>query len=221
VSEIDVNSYIDRLRQALPYVPPISVQRIRALHRKRDLGGVVKLLRKTMNVNVSLTLHWTEQVRGSSPAWVSMPTTMPYYGTPEFGNVRIDMFIRKSFAESRPYDEFAIAVAHEFSHVVLDSIHHPLRREEKAVDLTAMILGFSYIYRRAAHTSEHVSRYKVINRTLGYLSKPELDAACRVLVPAKMRAKHLMLVFLETNGLILVLGALSFVVWAIHALQRN
>jgi hypothetical protein len=99
---------------------------------------------------------------------------------------------------------------------ILDSVHHPLRREEKAVDLAAMILGFSYFYRRAAHTSERVSRYKVMNRTLGYLSKLELDAACRVLVPTKMRAKHLMLVFLEANGLLLVLGALGLIVRAIH-----
>ena len=152
MADIDVRAYISQLRQALPYVPPIPVQEIKTMHRKRDLGGIVKLIRKTMSVNVRLTLHWTDQVRGDALAWVLLPEKMPYYGTPEFAKVGIDRFIRKSFAEARPYNEFAMAVAHEFSHIVLDSIHHPLRREEKAVDLTAMILGFSYLYRRGAHT---------------------------------------------------------------------
>jgi hypothetical protein len=156
MSEIDVKAYIDQLRQALPYVSPIPVQQIKAMHRKRDLGRIVKLVRNTMNVNVRLTLHWTDQVRGDAPAWVLLPEKMPYYGTPEFAKIGVHMFIRKSFAEARPYNEFAMAIAHEFSHVVLDSIHHPLRREEKAVDLTAMILGFSYLYRRGAHTVERV-----------------------------------------------------------------
>src|SRR4051794_10693615 len=84
MSDIDVSAYIRQLRQALPYVPPIPVQKIKAMHRKRDLGGIVKLIRKTMNVNVRLTLHWTDQVRGNSPAWVLLPEKMPYYGTPEF-----------------------------------------------------------------------------------------------------------------------------------------
>ena len=40
------------------------------------------------------------------------------------------------------HDRIAIAIAHELSHVVLDSIHHPLRGCEKA---TAMLLGFRAI----------------------------------------------------------------------------
>jgi hypothetical protein len=115
MADIDVRAYISQLRQALPYVPPIPVQEIKTMHRKRDLGGIVKLIRKTMSVNVRLTLHWTDQVRGDALAWVLLPEKMPYYGTPEFAKVGIEMFIRKSFAEARPYNEFAMAVAHEFS----------------------------------------------------------------------------------------------------------
>lgn len=224
MSDIDVKAYIDQLRQALPYVPPIPVQEIKAMHRKRDLGGVVKLIRNTMNVSVRLAVHWTDQVRGNAPAWVLLPEKMPYYGTPEFAKIRIDMFIRRSFAEARPCNEFAMAVAHEFSHVILDSIHHPLRKEEKAVDLTAMILGFSYLYRRGAHTVERVGLNRFANRTFGYLSKRELDTACRILVPAKMRVRHMTLAFLEASVGLLVLwfalGFLCFSVWAIQAIRK-
>lgn len=220
MSDIDVKEYIGLLRQAVPYVPPIRVQEIKRMHRKRDLGGIVKLIRNTMNVNVRLTLHWTDQVRGNAPAWVLLPEKMPYYGTAEFAKIRIDMFIRKSFAEARPYSEFAMAVAHEFSHIVLDSIHHPLRREEKAVDLTAMILGFSYLYRQRAHTVSRVGLNRFAKRTLGYLSERELDAACRILLPAKMRARHMALAFLEASAGLLAVGAVCFSVWAIQAIRR-
>lgn len=220
MSEIDVKAYIGQLRQTLPYVPPIPVQEIKALHRRRDLSGIVKLIRNTMNVNVRLTLHWTDQARGDAPAWVLLPEKMPYYGTPEFTKIGIDMFIRRSFAEARPHNEFAMAVAHEFSHIILDSIHHPLRKEEKAVDLTAMILGFSYLYRRGAHTVKRVGLNRFENRRLGYLSKRELDAACRILVPTKMRARHMTLAFLEASTGLLALAALCLSVWAIQAIRK-
>jgi predicted SprT family Zn-dependent metalloprotease len=82
-------------------------------------------------------LHWTDEVRGDAAAWVSRPQEMPYYGTPEFKKIKVDMFIRKSFAKTETYDRFAMVVAHEFSHIVLDSINHPLRHEEKAHILLA------------------------------------------------------------------------------------
>ena len=186
----NIRSYIDDLRRYLTYVPPLSVEAIRALHSQRDLGGIVKLIRNTMNVNVHLVLHWTDEVRGDAAAWVSRPKDMPYYGTPEFKTIKVDMFIRKSFAETEPYDRFAIAVAHEFSHIVLDSIHHPLCHEEKAVDLTAMILGFSHLYQRAAQRIRRIGLNQFEQNTLGYLSESELDTACQMLVPTKMRAKH-------------------------------
>jgi len=55
MSKIDVKAYIDQLRETLPYVPPIPVKKIKALHKNGGLGSVVKLIRKTMNVDVGLT----------------------------------------------------------------------------------------------------------------------------------------------------------------------
>src|SRR5438045_1253669 len=107
------------------------------------------------------------------------------------------MFIRRSFAEARSYNEFAMTVAHELSHIVLDSIHHPLRTEEKAVDLTAMILGFSYLYRRGAHTVELVCLHERVKRSLGYLSEPEVDTACCILFPYTTLFRSVMLVVLD------------------------
>jgi hypothetical protein len=87
----------------------------------------------------------------NAPAWIRLPEKVPYYGTDAFKEMKADMFIVKEFAQAASCNQFAIVVAHEFSHVVLDAIGHPLRKDEKAVDLTAMLLGFSYCIAQA-HT---------------------------------------------------------------------
>lgn len=191
MADIDIASSIKQLRRHLPHVPPISVRKLKALHRARDYDGMVRLIRSAMNLEVRLLVGWVnsggskEMTR--APAWVEMPVNMPFYGTAEFKKLSIKVFIRKDFLENR-YDKVAIAIAHELSHIVLDSIHHPLRREEKAVDLTAMLLGFSRLYMIAAHTSKS---------TLGYLTLSELKVASRILVPIRWRAARGLSIFVK------------------------
>ena len=214
MSDINVRAYLDQLRSTLPYVAPVTTRAIKALHKNRDFGGIVQLIRKTMNVGVSLTLHWTS--KSSIPnarAWIEIPEKMPYYGTPEFKEMKLDVFVLKSFRDTSSYEEFAMAVAHELSHVVLESIHHPLRHEEKAVDLTAMLLGFSYVYRNAAHTTRWLDGKRFQQRQLGYLSRAELDEACRILVPRRLRTQWSTIVWAKSNApWLAVLGAAAVLV---------
>jgi hypothetical protein len=139
---------------------------------------------------------------------------MPYHGTPAFKNQKLDIFILKTYAATSTYREFAITIAHELSHVVLESIQHPLRTEEKAVDLTAMLLGFSYFYRTTAHAALFAGLNRVGKSHLGYLNERELDAACRILVPPRLRVQHALLDFAKHGrGLFLLLG-ICFMAWA-------
>jgi len=119
---------------------------------------------------------------------VKMPARMPYYGTAAFREMQIPMFIRKAFLEQSTYDQVAIAIAHELSHVVLDSIAHPLRREEKAVDLTAMLLGFRRLYKSGCHKEENLGNATRCRR-LGYLTFEEVRLADRVLAQDHWRSK--------------------------------
>jgi hypothetical protein len=176
--DIDVASSIEQLRKHLPHVSPISVRKLKALYRARDYEGMVRFVRSSMNVEVRLLVGWVNsggKEMARAPAWIEMPVNMPYYGTPEFKKLSIKMFIRREFL-GNGYDRVAIAIAHELSHVVLESIHHPLRKEEKVVDLTAMLLGFSHLYVTAAHTE---------TSKLGYLTPNELEAAGRILLPPR------------------------------------
>jgi len=83
--DIDIKSYLDQLRRDLPCVSPLPVQKIKALHNKQDFGGIVKLIRSTMNVDVRLTLHWTSTSLKDKPnaaAWIALPDKMPYLRHP-------------------------------------------------------------------------------------------------------------------------------------------
>jgi hypothetical protein len=169
-----------------------------------------------MNVQVKLKVIWTNDGTETAPAWVNMPKDMPFYGSKEFRDLTIEMTIRKPFISSSTYDQAAIAVAHELSHVVLSSLRHPLHNCEKAVDLTAMLLGFSALYESGGHTAKrsgNIIRYS----HLGYLTPDELRTAYRLLVPARSRFKitsrRVLIATLQSfAGVMILLGAIG--AWA-------
>lgn len=209
MADIDVASFIAQLQQHLPHVSPIPARKLRALHRLRDYEGMVRLIRRAMNLDVRLLVGWVNsggpKGMAQTPAWVEIPANMPFYGSAEFKKLSIRMFLRKEFLEENSYDKVAIAIAHELSHVVLDSIYHPLRKEEKAVDLTAMLLGFSRLYMVAAHTSKG---------TLGYLTSSELSAAVRILVPTRFRIARALSVFVQSFPRPVVAIVIALSMWA-------
>jgi hypothetical protein len=222
MANIDVNAYIDELRRSLPYVPPFLDRQLKALHRKREFGGIVRLVRSMMNVDARITLHWTDSPASNrqAPAWIRLPNDMPGYGTQAFKDLKLDMFILKSFADQSRCHEFLVVVAHEFSHVVLESIGHPLRTEEKAVDLTAMLLGFSYSYRLAARAVRAYPGNIYETSRIGYLTGDELNAACRILLPQNLRLRHLALSFVRQGWRWLILLGMCSGTWLYSTLKH-
>jgi hypothetical protein len=184
--DFDVIKYLQELRRTLAYVPPISVGPLESLHRAKDYNGLIRLIKKAMNIeDVTFVVHWVPDGAANTgphkdaPAWVRLPLEMPFYGTDAFKKMKIKMYFRKSFFE-QAYDEAAVIVAHEFSHVVLESIRHPLRKCEKVVDLTAMLLGFRRLCESACY-KEHQWGNRIETKTLGYLSREEVRRASRTL----------------------------------------
>jgi len=186
MSDIDVKSYLDQLKRVLPCVPPISKGPLKALHAAQSYKGMVQLIKKAMNIeDVTFLVSWVpegaaqQSQQKDAPAWVQLPRLpdkLPFYGTKAFKETSLKIFFRKPFLERHTYDQVAIVIAHELSHVVLDSIRHPLHREEKAVDLTAMLLGFRLLYLSGAH-KEHRTSKSIQTETIGYLSPAEVQLA--------------------------------------------
>jgi hypothetical protein len=112
---------------------------------------IKKLFRLECGLKVGYVNNWpfkTEPHIKNAPACIKMPKVMPPYGTKAFKALQITMYIRKSFLERATFYELVIAIAHELSHIVLSAVGHSLRVEEPAVDLTAMLLGFSEFYKK-------------------------------------------------------------------------
>jgi hypothetical protein len=173
--DINVKNYLDQLQ-------PVPTGPLKALHAANDYKGMVQLIKKAMNIaDVTFLVFWVTEGAAQrdgnkiAPAWIllpKLPDRLPFYGTKEFKETSLKIYFRKSFLKRQRYDQVAIMIAHELSHVVLDSIRHPLFREEKAVDLTAMLLGFRKLYLSGAHTE---------TSQLGYLSEAEVRLANNLL----------------------------------------
>jgi hypothetical protein len=95
---------------------------------------------------------------GSVSAFVLRPPNLPLYGTPAFNNFKLLLFIFKWVAD-QSFETFVYCIAHELAHIVLDSIRHPLRDNELAADLTAMILGFSDIIKSGRKSGNIIHGY--------------------------------------------------------------
>jgi hypothetical protein len=179
--DFDVKASLHQLRQALPYVPPIPVASLITLHRARDYKGLVELIRKTMNVEVNLRVAWVNSGGPeTAPAWIVLPERMPFYGSEAFRKMTITMYIRKSFLAESSYEQAAMAISHELSHVVLESIGHSLRKMEKVVDLTAMLLGFRILFKSGCYRESHIGNF-IHSQKLGYLSPEEVHLADKLL----------------------------------------
>src|SRR3984893_6810730 len=191
----EIKDYLHQLRQALACVPPIPVDALYSLHKAQDYKGMVQFIKKWMKIEgVTIRVVWVPDGAANSetqedrPACVFLPPNMPFFGTKAFSEMTLEMRFRKSFLERSTYDQVAITMAHELSHVVLDSIAHPLRRVEKAVDLTAMLVGFRVLYQIACY-KEFDSERIVTTKGLGYLSPAEVNLANDIISERNARFK--------------------------------
>ena len=145
-----------------------------------------------------------------APAWVIPPYIVPMYGTPQFSEALFHMGFQASFVNEDSFATLVFAIAHELSHIVLNSVAHSLRRDEKAVDLTAMHFGFAEVYaegktrvvekREIKHKqytgrigsildvfdlNQTITTYHSVVGRVGYLTEQEMYRACAMLAYAR------------------------------------
>jgi hypothetical protein len=79
----DVFKYVRELRQRLPVVPPISTAQLEALHASGDYMGMVRLIKRQMNVETDIRVVWVSEGEAQeatvkdAPAWIELPAKMP------------------------------------------------------------------------------------------------------------------------------------------------
>jgi len=142
-----IQSYIAQLRASLGEMKPVSEARLRELFGRQDYTSMVKVIRDKMGLDLRVRVGVVNEGGPvGAPAWVSAPKPMPRFGTAEFQQTLVTVFLRKTFVSSHNFEEVAIAIAHELSHIVLFGINHSLQECEEAVDLAAMLLGYRDLY---------------------------------------------------------------------------
>lgn len=126
---------------------PVDPEPLMALHSQRRYVDMVGTIRNLLNLSIRIRVGLVNSGGpADAPAWIRSQAPLPPYGTQAFSQAITTVYIRREFLAVAPFCNVVMAMSHELSHVVLDSIRHPLRQQEEAVDLTAMLLGFREFY---------------------------------------------------------------------------
>jgi hypothetical protein len=183
-----VESQLYQLREALGGGrPPVARKQLWVMYSEKNYTGIVKFVRDSMNLDLRIRVGLSNvDSRTQAPAWVQMPSPMPPLGTPAFKQTLATVFLSKSFLSRANFDQVVLAVAHEISHIVLNSTNHPLRDQETAVDLTAMLLGYRDFYVGGCESVRIERRWfsrieTHAHQRYGYLTPDEVRYADRIL----------------------------------------
>ncbi|MBR0838687.1 hypothetical protein JQ607_00590 [Bradyrhizobium liaoningense] len=179
-----IRQYLDELLRSIGgSISEVDPSTLKKLYRQQDFAGMLGFIKVAMRLNLRVGLRLVESASGSRPLSIEVPRPTPAIGSAEFERLRVVVNASKSFLYSSPFDWVVAGFAHELAHVVLFSLAHPLQEEEKAVDLTAMILGFDRYFVRAKVSTSRTTRRKWLSYTetetrwLGYLSIEEREFA--------------------------------------------
>jgi|tagenome__1003787_1003787.scaffolds.fasta_scaffold20935581_2 hypothetical protein len=196
-----VRSYITELLASFGQVrPPVDPSILMNLYERRDWASMLGWIKNSLNLDLRVGLRIVDTQGQSAPMWIETPRQMPAYGAAEFRRTQVIVNARRDILERKPFACIVAGFAHELSHVVLFSIGHKLQHEEKAVDLTAMILGYQFSVSDAEVTKQEGTILSILMMILllplgmifwrgtsrktwrlGYLTKAEAQFAIRCL----------------------------------------
>ncbi|MGD0184295.1 MAG: hypothetical protein ABSC25_03490 [Roseiarcus sp.] len=138
-----IRDYLDELLNSLGGAsPPIDPSVLKSLYGRRDYAAMLGWIKNSMRLDLRVGLRIVDAPEPSPPMWIETPQPMPAYGAAGFRNARVIVNARRDALEAKSFVWVVAGFSHELSHVVLFAIGHRLQRDEKAVDLTAMILGY-------------------------------------------------------------------------------
>src|SRR5258708_5249303 len=167
-----IKTYIDDLLKSLGgSIPTVKSHVLKSLYERKDYPAMLGWIKTAMRLELKVGLRIVDKIDDKHAMSIEISRPVPAIGTPEFKNTRVVVNASRDNFESKSFDWIVSGFAHELSHVVLFSIGHNLQENEKAVDLTAMILGFENF----TVTVEQPTIKKVA--LLGYLTIPERDFA--------------------------------------------
>lgn len=195
-----IEEYLESL-SSLGVRPAVNTSLMEVAHREKRVADLLGEVQRSLDIDCRLVLG---KVRSGGPkrarAWVKMPELLPQRGTREFKNTQIIVYVRRPVLfQDRPHSLIR-TLAHECSHIVLHSTWHTLRTEERAVDLCAMLLGYSEVFMRAhlvgaswmlIDLARSIGQWTGVNMVEcgGYLEKDEVAHAHTVITKMRRRTR--------------------------------
>jgi hypothetical protein len=135
--------YLDELALSLGgAAPPIDPGALKRLYDRHDYAAMLGWIKSSMRLDLRVGLRIVELPDASRPMWVELPVPMPMFGSRAFRDARVVVNARAADLAERSFVWVVAGFAHELAHVVLSGAGHRLRHDERAVDLTAMALGY-------------------------------------------------------------------------------
>jgi len=151
-----IKKYIEQLASSLGRVcAPVNDGILRELYVRNDFASMLGWIKNSLHLDLKVGLRIVDAGGQTAPMWIELPRPMPMYGTSEFKRTRVIVNARRDIIYGKPFEWVVAGFAHELSHVVLFSIGHPFQHDEKAVDLTAMILGYREFISNTDRTEIH------------------------------------------------------------------
>lgn len=145
---------VDELLKSIgPVTPPINSHVLRNLYNQRNYPAMLGWIKNSMHLDLQVGLRIVDRTETTAPMWIETPNPMPAYGTREFRISRVVVNATRDVLETKSFCCVVAGFAHELSHVILLSMGHKLQHDEKAVDLTAMVLGYQDFISDAEVTS--------------------------------------------------------------------
>src|SRR5262249_32009460 len=149
-----IKSHIDELVQSLGggLVQSVETKTLKRLFRDENFPSMLGWIKNSMRLELRVGLRIVDGQGYKHPMWIEWTDQMPAIGTTQFNNTRVVINATRNILSEQPFGWVVAGFAHELAHVVLTSIGHPLEDDEKAVDLTAMILGYDDFIAEAHYT---------------------------------------------------------------------
>jgi hypothetical protein len=178
-----IKNYIDDLLQLIGgAIPTVETHILKGLYRQKNYPAMLGWIKNAMHLELKVGLRILKKMDGPHPMSIEIGKPVPRIGSEEFKTFRVIVNARRDVFDM-PFDWIVAGFAHELSHVVLFSIGHKLQEEEKAVDLTSMILGFGDFFVKAKRSTSEMTWRTGYSKTstktewLGYLTIPEREFA--------------------------------------------
>jgi hypothetical protein len=196
----NIREYLDELIKSFALCPPIRPHALRTLYNRKDYPAMLGWIKDSMRLDLQVGLRMVDdRPKKSPPLWIELPERMPTVGTVGFKQTSVTVNVRRDILKTKPFSWVVAGFAHELSHVVLSSVGHRLQHDEKAVELTAMILGYQRYIGDAEVTDTKFSwslmllfgvmSWQEETWRLGYLTSNEARAARKYLAKIERAQK--------------------------------